>query len=153
MRCLRCEEDIIEDWRHIRECSGLKIPWMNIHNEMVDYMNTLLRKTLSSKKDPSSSDEITRVVFKILGSHPDSLTFLNFRRFAGEVKFHITSSQYLRRELKISDLDITNIISSQMLLHFIRFFKIHIWNPRCSALKDWEKEHGITPPHLISHLS
>jgi len=80
----------------------------------------------------------------MLGSHPESLTFLNFKRYAGEVKFHTTSTQCLRRDLKLSDLDTVNIFS-QLLLHFIRTFKIYIWNPRCSSLKDWEKAHDITP--------
>ena len=85
LRCLACEEDIIEDWRHIRECSGLKEPWMNVYREMVDYMDTLLQKILSLKKDPPSPDIIKCVIFKILGSHPNFLTFLNFKRYEQRV--------------------------------------------------------------------
>jgi len=146
MKCLSCEEDVIEDWRHIRECLGLKESWMNIHKDMVEYMDILLRKILSSKKDFPSPDIMRRIISKVLGAHPESLTFLNFKRYAGEVKFHITSSRYLRQELRLSDLEITNV-SSRLLLHFIRLFKIHIWNPRCLSFKDWEKDHDIILTH------
>jgi len=77
MKCLSCKEDVIEDWRHIRECLGFKESWINVHKDMVEYMDILLRKILSSKKDFPSPDIIRRITSKVIGAHPESLTFFN----------------------------------------------------------------------------
>ena len=142
LRCLSCEEDLIEDLRHIRECQGLKSAWQDLHKDMTEYMHSLLHKATSSRQDPSTNDEIRRTINKVLGFNIDSLNFVNFRRFAVKAKIHTTSSRYIRYTLGLSDLAVTNI-TTRLLLQFIRLFKQYIWNPRCTKLKDWEKDHNI----------
>ena len=115
-------------------------------------MDTLLSKSLSSGKDPPSNLMVRRTINKVLGLHSETITFINFRRFAGEAKIHTSTSRYIQRELHLSDLAVTNI-TSRLLLYFIQSFKIHIWKPRCVKLKSWEKDHGIRSPHLNTPAS
>ena len=41
-----CNEEVTEDQRHIRECSGLREQWRIIHQEIYDTLEVLLQKTV-----------------------------------------------------------------------------------------------------------
>ncbi len=83
------------------------------------------------------------MVGKVLGAQADSITFANFKRFAGEAKLHKSSVNYIKRGMGISDLNATNI-TVRLLLQFILSFKRNLWIPRCAKIKEWEKARNIT---------
>ena len=71
LKYLLCEEDTIEDWRHVRECDGLKPHWELIHQQLTFLEELLQVQVSSSKKDvvslvPALVKYIVKIVSLVL---------------------------------------------------------------------------------------
>ena len=64
LTCIFCNEEVTEDQRHIRECSGLREQWRIIHQETYDTLEVLLQKTVELS-DLERQSIINRILNKV----------------------------------------------------------------------------------------
>jgi hypothetical protein len=151
LRCPSCSSQNVEDWNHLRSCSGLQEAYDDVFertsNDWKQYLTTYRFRHKESGSDPLNlkivEQQINLLIVKLLGHNANSVEFRSFCRWSLECKILKIDTQFVKETMALTPSSLI-AVSVQLLDIFINNFFQFVWKLRNSNMLSWEEAHNIS---------